>query len=77
MARREKSKPQSSLEFLAEKLDQLGLAKERSATILLETLKSHETPEEVIEAINNMVSIAVIETKKSAKRTVQAAIDAL
>lgn len=66
----EKQIPLASLEG---KLSALGLRNDTAAKLLLEALAKENISGHVVECVNNMISIAVSETKKRAK----AAIDAL
>jgi benzoyl-CoA reductase/2-hydroxyglutaryl-CoA dehydratase subunit BcrC/BadD/HgdB len=72
-----KQEPQTPLDLLQHKLDILGFAEEIAAKNLLASLAKSNAPAEVVEDVNNMVSIAASETKKRVAKKLEAMIEEL
>lgn len=61
---------QTPLELLEHKLRHLGFENDPASKNLLNSLSKQNVPGEVVDDVNNMISIAVRETQKKAKKAI-------
>ena len=75
MSKREEK--QTPIALLKDKLRALGFEKDPAAKYLLTALAPAHISGDLVDAVNNMVSIAANETKKRCKKAMQETIDTL